>query len=46
MSNMYSSPGDPLFWLHHGKLDFEWNKWQQLGISPLLPMDLVYFLYC
>ncbi|KAI0178378.1 hypothetical protein BJ166DRAFT_49020 [Pestalotiopsis sp. NC0098] len=30
MSNMYSSPGDPLFWLHHGKLDFEWNKWQQL----------------
>lgn len=33
MSDMYSSPGDPLFFMHHGKLDYEWNKWQRLGKS-------------
>ncbi|KAH8885499.1 Di-copper centre-containing protein [Thozetella sp. PMI_491] len=31
MSDMYSSPGDPLFFLHHGKLDYEWNRWQHLA---------------
>ncbi|KAH7134479.1 hypothetical protein B0J13DRAFT_479990 [Dactylonectria estremocensis] len=31
MSDMYSSPGDPLFFLHHGKLDYEWNRWQRLS---------------
>lgn len=32
MSDTHSSPGDPIFWLHHSKLDFEWNKWQRLGM--------------
>ncbi|KAH8588626.1 hypothetical protein B0O99DRAFT_356866 [Bisporella sp. PMI_857] len=29
MSDVWSSPGDPLFWLHHGMLDYMWNKWQR-----------------
>ncbi|KAH6648602.1 hypothetical protein BKA67DRAFT_575316 [Truncatella angustata] len=29
MSNTYSSPSDPLFWLHHGGLDKMWNEWQR-----------------
>lgn len=33
MQDVYSSPGDPLFYLHHAGLDHLWADWQKLD-SP------------
>ncbi|KAF4619307.1 hypothetical protein D9613_004840 [Agrocybe pediades] len=30
MSDFYSSPGDPIFYLHHANLDHIWWKWQNV----------------
>jgi tyrosinase len=36
MQNPVSSPGDPLFYLHHTWLDKVWWDWQNLNISSRL----------
>ncbi|KAK0190034.1 hypothetical protein F5146DRAFT_1224986 [Armillaria mellea] len=28
MGNVMTSPNDPIFWLHHGYVDYLWWKWQ------------------
>jgi len=35
MSNFYSSPADPLFYLHHANIDRIWWNWQQAHLSRL-----------
>jgi tyrosinase len=29
-SDMFASPGDPVFYLHHGMIDRVWTIWQSL----------------
>ncbi|KAF8155716.1 tyrosinase [Crassisporium funariophilum] len=38
MSNFYSSPGDPLFYLHHANLDRIWWNWQMMLPSRMYEM--------
>lgn len=33
MSDLDSSPGDPMFYLHHGFIDRLWWQWQQSNAS-------------
>ncbi|KAI1385121.1 Di-copper centre-containing protein [Hypoxylon trugodes] len=36
MVNLFLSPGDPIFYLHHGFLDKLWWDWQSLNLSMRL----------
>ncbi|RPB11325.1 Di-copper centre-containing protein [Morchella conica CCBAS932] len=36
MVDLFSSPGDPLFYLHHGQLDRLWWQWQNMNIDERL----------
>ena len=48
MSDIYASPGDPLFYLHHTTIDHEWWKWQNVdpearlkdATGPILPFGI------
>lgn len=33
--DIYSSPNDPLFWLHHTQLDYMWTLWQNRDLAHL-----------
>lgn len=28
MADQFASPSDPVFWLHHGMVDYVWTLWQ------------------
>ncbi|KAK6342348.1 hypothetical protein TWF718_007750 [Orbilia javanica] len=36
MGDLYISPGDPAFWLHHANLDRVWWSWQKLNYPARL----------
>ncbi|KAG2011132.1 tyrosinase central domain-containing protein [Coprinopsis cinerea AmutBmut pab1-1] len=36
MENVYSSPGEPLFYLHHANVDRIWWKWQHINPAKRL----------
>ncbi|KAG5657919.1 hypothetical protein KAF25_007952 [Fusarium avenaceum] len=35
LMDIFSSPNDPLFWLHHTQLDYMWSLWQKADKSRL-----------
>ncbi|KAI8245757.1 N-acetyl-6-hydroxytryptophan oxidase ivoB [Colletotrichum sp. SAR 10_96] len=39
VADMYSSPGDPIFYFIHGALDKIWNEWQRMD-WPARKMDI------
>ncbi|EEU41258.1 uncharacterized protein NECHADRAFT_83487 [Fusarium vanettenii 77-13-4] len=35
LMDLYSSPNDPIFWVHHAQLDYLWSLWQKADKSRL-----------
>ncbi|KAH7121254.1 hypothetical protein B0J11DRAFT_590230 [Dendryphion nanum] len=35
LMDIYSSPNDPIFWLHHAQLDYMWALWQKADTRRL-----------
>lgn len=31
LQDLFASPADPVFWLHHAQLDRVWTQWQAAG---------------
>ncbi|KAI1347292.1 Di-copper centre-containing protein [Xylaria sp. FL0043] len=42
MINVKLSPGDPVFWLHHGYIDKLWWDWESLKLPARLTEDVIY----
>jgi tyrosinase len=36
MGDLYTSPADPIFYLHHANLDRVWWSWQKLNLGARL----------
>lgn len=36
MGDLYTSPADPIFYLHHANLDRVWWSWQKLNLKDRL----------
>jgi tyrosinase len=36
MGDLYNSPADPIFWLHHANLDRVWWSWQKMDLQARL----------
>jgi tyrosinase len=39
MSDVWASPSDPVFWMHHSFIDHSWWQWQTLGSSRVSTID-------
>ena len=39
MQDTYGSPGDPVFWLHHGFVDRNFRVWQNANSARLTSID-------
>jgi len=39
MRDVYASPGDPVFWLHHGFIDRNFRVWQNMDSSRVTCVD-------
>ncbi|KAL2681189.1 hypothetical protein Neosp_008796 [[Neocosmospora] mangrovei] len=35
LMDLYSSPNDPIFWVHHAQLDYLWSLWQKADKARL-----------
>ncbi|KAK9773473.1 hypothetical protein SCAR479_09805 [Seiridium cardinale] len=39
MSDVWASPSDPIFWMHHSFVDHSWTMWQNADTARILGID-------
>lgn len=39
MSDVWASPSDPIFWMHHSFIDHSWRVWQNADGSRILSIN-------